>query len=212
MRALIVDDHVVMRAGMRSVLEKREDLTVVGEAGTAEEAVPLAEAVRPDIIFMDIELPGQSGISATREIVKNRWCEKVIMVSAFDSPDFVRSAINAGASGYVLKTGGSDEIFAAIDEVAQGGQYLTPALSGFMGGSNGGFDDRGDSMVARLSPREKEVLLHIAEGQASKQIALQLGVSHRTVETHRTNLMRKMGVRKASELVRIAIREGLIVA
>ncbi|MDG2334818.1 MAG: response regulator transcription factor [Myxococcota bacterium] len=212
MRALIVDDHIIMRAGMKSVLEKIDELTVVGEAGTAEKAVLLAREIRPDIIFMDIELPGQSGISATREIVQNRWCERVVMVSAFDSPDFVRSAFDAGASGYVLKAGGSEEIVAAIEEVSRGGQYLTPMLSVFLGEGGLAPGAQEDSPIARLSPREREVLVHIAEGRASKQIAVELGVSHRTVETHRTNLMRKLGVKKASELVRIAIREGLIVA
>ncbi|MDE0886501.1 MAG: response regulator transcription factor [Myxococcota bacterium] len=212
MRALIVDDHVIMRTGMRSVLEKVNDLTVIGEAGTAEEAVQLAAKTHPDIIFMDIELPGQSGVSATREIIRNRWCDKVVMVSAFDSPEFVRSAFDAGAAGYVLKAGGSEEIVAALEEVSRGGQYLTPMLSSYLGEGALGPDALEDSIISRLSPREREVLVHIAEGRASKQIAVELGVSHRTVETHRTNLMRKLGVRKASELVRIAIREGLIVA
>ena len=212
MRALIVDDHVVMRTGLRALLEKNEDVTVIGEAGTAREAVDLAAATRPDVIFMDIELPGGSGIGATEEIIRNRWCEKIVMLSAYDTPSFVESALRAGARGYVLKAGASDEIFTALDEVCRGGSYVTPMLSGRDSATSGGASTREESLVARLSPREKQVLVRIAEGLGSKEIAVELGVSHRTVETHRTNLMRKVGVRKASELVRIAIREGLIVA
>jgi two-component system response regulator NreC len=212
MRALIVDDHVVMRTGLRALLEKNEDVTVIGEAGTAREAVDLAAATRPDVIFMDIELPGGSGIGATEEIIRNRWCEKIVMVSAYDTPSFVESALRAGARGYVLKAGASDEIFTALDEVCRGGSYVTPMLSGRDSATSAGASTREESLVARLSPREKQVLVRIAEGLGSKEIAVELGVSHRTVETHRTNLMRKVGVRKASELVRIAIREGLIVA
>ena len=212
MRALIVDDHVVMRTGLRALLEKNEDVTVIGEAGTAREAVDLAAATRPDVIFMDIELPGGSGIGATEEIIRNRWCEKIVMVSAYDTPSFVESALRAGARGYVLKAGASDEIFTALDEVCRGGSYVTPMLSGRDSATSRGASTRKESLVERLSPREKQVLVRIAEGLGSKEIGVELGVSHRTVETHRTNLMRKIGVRKASELVRIAIREGLIVA
>jgi two-component system response regulator NreC len=214
MRILIVDDHVVMRSGMRALLEKNKDTVVVGEAGTATEAVNLAQSGRPDVVFMDVELPGGSGIGATEEIVRNRWCDKVVMVSAHDSRSCVESALRAGALGYVLKTSATDEILTALEEVCAGRSYVTPELReiGQETRAPVSREPSGRNLTERLSPRELEVLVQIAEGLSSKAIALQLKVSHRTVETHRTNLMRKLGIRKGSELVRLAIREGLIVA
>ena len=216
MRILIVDDHTMMRSGMRALLERNEDTVVVGEAGTATEAVDLAESGRPDVVFMDIELPGGSGIGATEEIVRNRWCDKVVMISAHDSRSCVESALRAGARGYVLKTSTTEEILTALEEVCAGRSYLAPELRDVGEGVRVPTPTRQDlgtkSLTARLSPRELEVLVGIAEGLSSKAIALQLEVSHRTVEAHRTNMMRKLGVRKGSELVRLAIREGLIVA
>ena len=212
MRALVVDDHSVMRAGIRTLLEKVDFIDVVWEAGTSAEALELAEAHRPDVILMDVELPGGSGIAATNEIVRNGWCGKVIIVSAHDSHSYVESAMNAGARGYVLKSSPSEEILTALEEVSRGGSFLTPSLADFDSAASGQGSRRSGSPLALLSPRETQVLVRIAEGLASKQIAVQLQVSHRTIETHRTNLMRKLGIRKASELVRLAIREGLISA
>ena len=161
---------------------------------------------------MDVELPGGSGIAATAEIVRNGWCGKVIIISAHDSHRFVESAMQAGARGYVLKSSPGEEILTALEEVLGGGSYLTPSLADLGSGASGQFSAPRNSPLSLLSPRETQVLVRIAEGLASKQIAAQLQVSHRTVETHRTNLMRKLGIRKASELVRLAIREGLISA
>jgi two-component system response regulator NreC len=215
MRVLIVDDHAVMRSGMRTLLEKTEDVKVVGEACTAPEAVKLAESSRPDMVFMDIELPGGSGIGATEEIVRNHWCENVVMVTAHDSRSCVESALRAGARGYVLKTGAIDEILDAMEQVCGGGTYVTPLLQEVT--QTPGNPLKVDPLVGarvteRLSARELEVLVGIVDGLGSKEIALELGVSHRTVETHRTNMMRKLGARKVSEVVRLAIREGLVVA
>ena len=214
MRILVVDDHTMMRSGMRGLLEKTEDAVVVDEAGTATEAVNLAQSGRPDVVFMDVELPGGSGIGATEEIVRNRWCDKVVMVSAHDSRTCVESALRAGARGYVLKTSATDEILTALHEVCAGRSYVTPELRevGRETRVPASFESSGKDLADLLSPRELEVLVGIAEGLSSKAIALELELSHRTVETHRTNLMRKLGVRKGSELVRLAIREGLIFA
>jgi two-component system, NarL family, nitrate/nitrite response regulator NarL len=212
MRALVVDDHSVMRAGIRALLEKVDFVDVAWEAGTSAEALELAEANRPDVILMDIELPGGSGITATDEIVRNGWCGKVIIISAHDSQRFVESAMQAGARGYVLKSSPGEEILTALEEVLGGGSFLTPSLAELGSEASGQRSTPSSSPLSLLSPRETQVLVRIAEGLASKQIASQLQVSHRTVETHRTNLMRKLGIRKASELVRLAIREGLISA
>jgi len=212
MRTLIVDDHSVMRAGMRALLEKSDFVEVIGEASTAEEALELAKEARPDLIVMDVELPGRSGIAVTEEIIRNGWCENVVIVSAHSNRAFVESALRAGARGYVLKSSPSEEILNALEEVSRGGSFLTPSLGEVDTSASGQGPIPKKSALSRLSPRETQVLIRIAEGLASKEIAMQLQVSHRTVETHRTNLMRKLGVRKASELVRLAIREGLIVA
>ena len=210
MRAMIVDDHSIMRAGMRSLLEKKEGVTVVGEAGTEAEAIDMAENTRPDVILMDIELPDGSGIGATDHIIKNHWCEKIVMVSAHSDHSFVVSSLKAGARGYVLKSGACEEILDALDAVSRGGSYVTPMVAGGSGSDGFAPESSKEGRLSRLSPREVQVLGRIAEGLASKEIGQELGISHRTVETHRTNLMRKLGVRKASELVRLAIREGLI--
>lgn len=212
MRALVVDDHSVMRTGMRTLLEKTERITVVGEACTGPEAVELARATRPDVILMDVELPGGSGIAAARQISENHWCDNIIMVSAHDSRAFVESALEAGAKGYVLKTGSSDEIISAVDEVARGGCYVTASLVDSARGAGGDRTMGHPPAAGSLSRREIQVLVEIAEGKGSKEIAHELGISHRTVETHRMNMMRKLGVRKVSELVRLAIREGLVTA
>jgi DNA-binding NarL/FixJ family response regulator len=167
------------------------------------------------MVLMDIELPGGSGIGATEEIVRNHWCENVVMVTAHDSRSCVESALRAGARGYVLKTGAVDEILDAMEQVCGGGTYVTPLLQEVT--QTPGNPLKVDPLVGarvteRLSARELEVLVGIVDGLGSKEIALELGVSHRTVETHRTNMMRKLGARKVSEVVRLAIREGLVVA
>ena len=210
MRVMIVDDHSIMRSGMRSLVEKREGVTVVSEAGTAAEAIDMAESARPDVILMDIELPDGSGIGATDQIIKNRWCEKIVMVSAHADRASVASSLEAGARGYLLKSGANEEIFAALDEVFTGGSYVTPMVAGGRGSDPFSLEPPRDAPLSLLSPREIQVLARIAEGLASKEIGRELAISHRTVETHRTNLMRKLKVRKASELVRLAIREGLV--
>ena len=212
MRALIVDDHSVMRTGLRTLLEKTQGMVVVGEASTGHEAVRLARAMRPDVIMMDVELAEGSGIAATREITQNRWCQHVIMISAHESRTFVDSALEAGAKGYVLKTGSSDEILSALDEVARGGCYVTAALIDSRLGAKPDGTPGQTPAAGKLSVREIQVLVEIAEGKGSRQIGELLGISHRTVETHRMNMMRKLGIRKASELVRLAIREGLVSA
>lgn len=212
MRTLIVDDHSVMRAGMRALLEKSDFVEVIGEASTAAEALEIAKEARPDLIVMDVELPGRSGIAVTEEIIRSGWCQNVVIVSAHSTRAFVESALRAGARGYVLKSSPSEEILNALEEVSRGGSFLTPSLGEVDTSASGLGPIPKKSALSRLSPRETQVLIRIAEGLASKEIAMQLQVSHRTVETHRTNLMRKLGVRKASELVRLAIREGLIVA
>ena len=212
MRALVVDDHGIMRAGLRTLLEDRDDVTMVGEARTGREAIEMAEELRPELILMDIELPGISGISAAEEIIKHRYCDRIVMLSVHDARSFVEYSLRAGARGYVVKASSTSELQAAIDAVCSGGSYMSPAVTHHAMGAMADPDGAGASPLSRLSNREMEVLRRIADGLGSKEIAAELGLSHRTIETHRANLMRKLGVHKASGLVRIAIREGLLSA
>jgi len=212
MRALVVDDHGIMRAGLRNLLESRGDVTSIGEAQTGQEAIEMAEQLKPELILMDIDLPGISGISAAEEIIRQRFCDRIVMLSVHDNRSAVEYSLRAGARGYVVKTSTPDELQAAIDAVKGGRCYMSPAVTHHAMGAIADPEGAASSPLSQLSNRELEVLRRIADGLGSKEIAAELGVSPRTVETHRANLMRKLGVSKASRLVRIAIREGLVSA
>ncbi|MDG2051877.1 MAG: response regulator transcription factor [Myxococcota bacterium] len=212
MRALVVDDHGVMRAGLRSLLESRDDVTLVGEAKNGHEAIEQAERLKPELILMDIELPGLSGILAAEEITRQRYCDRILMLSAHETRNFVESALRAGARGYVVKTSSAQELQTAIDAVCSGRCYMSPAVTHHAVGAVADPAGTTASPISSLSRREQEVLRLIADGMGNKEIADELHLSPRTIETHRANLMRKLGVRKVSGLVRIAIREGLLSA
>ena len=212
MRALVVDDHGVMRAGLRSLLESRDDVTLVGEAKNGHEAIEQAERLKPELILMDIELPGLSGILAAEEITRQRYCDRILMLSAHETRNFVESALRAGARGYVVKTSSAQELQTAIDAVCSGRCYMSPAVTHHAVGAVADPNGTTASPISSLSRREQEVLRLIADGMGNKEIADELHLSPRTIETHRANLMRKLGVRKVSGLVRIAIREGLLSA
>jgi len=209
-RILLVDDHDVVRDALRVLLERRSDLTVVGEAGDGAEAVEAYEEVRPDVTLMDIWMPRQSGIVATRRILTRDPSACVLMFSMHDKRTFVEEALRAGASGYVVKSAPTRELLDAIDAVRGGKMFLSPAIARH---AVSPLADPGTGTPTSLSPltlREREILQHIAEGLGSKEIAGQLHLSSRTVDTHRANIMKKLGVHKSSGLVRFAIREGLV--
>jgi DNA-binding NarL/FixJ family response regulator len=209
-RILLVDDHTMVREALRAKLEAVDHLTVVGEARDGREAVEAAQELRPDVIVMDIWLPRLSGLAATQEIVKADRNARVLILSVHEGRSFVEDAFRAGAIGYVVKSGSVQELLEAIDAVRQGRSYLSPAITQHVVGAIRDPRDSASSGLSALSSREREVLQRIAEGLASKEIAADLHLSRRTVETHRANLMRKLGAHKASSLVRIAIREGLV--
>ncbi len=209
---LLVDDHELLREGLGTIIDSKEELEVVGQANDGLQAIDLAEKLHPDITVMDVWLPHLSGIDATSEIIKRDPNAKVIILSVHEKQSVVESSFRAGAMGYVVKSGASNELFEAIDAVSNGKSYLSPAVTQSMLDSittNTGRPREGSGFPS-LTSREREVLQRIAEGLGNKEIAQALHISPRTVESHRASLMKKLGVHKASSLVRIAIREELV--
>jgi two-component system response regulator NreC len=207
-RVLIVDDHAVVRSGLRRVLEAEEDLEVVAEAGNTRDAVFEARAAKPDVILMDVVMPGESGIEATPALLHEAPDAKVLMLSMQDDPQYVREAFAAGATGYVLKEAADVELVAAIREVAAGGQYVHPALGARMIASEA--EARRREEEDPLSDREREVLRLLALGHTNQEIAQMLYISVRTAETHRAHIMQKLRLSSRAELVRYALDQGLL--
>jgi len=204
MRVLIADDHQMFRQGLRLLLESQPDVEVIAEAGDGRDAVRLATEHSPDLVVMDVGMPDLNGIDATRQILSNSppgKAPKVIALSAHSDPHFAEQMLEAGASGYVVKHSAFPEMMEALSAVVSGKIYLSPTLPK-PGGAN-------DSAGGKLSPREREILQLLAEGKAMKEIAAVLGVSIKTVETHRRTMMSKLGLYSVAELTKFAIREGV---
>jgi len=204
---LLADDHVVLREGLRRLLEQTDRYDVVAGVSDGAEAVRLARQLRPDIVLMDILMPGLSGLDATREIRDASAGTRVLILSVHESPQYVEDAMRSGAAGYVVKTAELTELVQAIDTVLAGRTYVSPAIAEHLVTALEASEPPPHSL---LTPREREVLLLVANGASSKEIAARLGVSPRTVESHRARIMQKLGIHKAPELVRFAIREGLV--
>ncbi len=209
---VIADDHKIVREGLIRLLEVREDFTVIGEASNGEEAVALVMEKRPDIVLMDINMPKLSGIDATRQLGKAGCKSKILVLSMHESRAYVEEVLRAGASGYVVKNSASKDVHNAIDAVRSGASYLSPAITQQVVDAIARPGDAGPSGVSMLTEREREVLKLIAEGLSSKEIASDLGVSLKTIDSHRSNLMEKLDIHKVSGLVRFAIRAGLVEA
>jgi two-component system response regulator NreC len=203
---IVVDDHAVVRSGLRMLLEAEDDLAVVGEAGTAREAVFEARARKPNVILLDVVMPGESGIEAIGKLLHEAPNAKVLMLSMQDDPSYVREAFAAGASGYVLKEAADAEVVAAIREVAGGGRYVHPALGARMVAADAAA--QAAAAADPLSDREREVLRLLALGHTNQEIAKQLFISVRTAETHRAHIMRKLQLSTRAELVHYAIEHG----
>jgi two-component system response regulator NreC len=206
---LIVDDHAVVRSGLRRLLEE-EGFEVVAEAGDMRNAVFEARAHTPDVILMDVVMPGQSGIEATPAVLKEAPDAKVLVLSMQDDPRYVREAFDAGASGYVLKEAADTELVQAIREVAGGGRYVHPALGARM--ITAAAEERRRAEEDPLSEREREVLRLLALGHTNQEIAKMLYISVRTAETHRAHIMQKLRLTTRAELVRYALDQGLLEA
>jgi len=209
-RILIADDHKVMRQGLRALLEKEDDMEVVGEAENGRQAVKSAENLSPDVVVMDIGMRDLNGIEATTQIIERCRGTKVLALSMHSDRRFAAGMLRAGASGYLLKDGAFEELANAIRRVAAGEVYLSPSIADVVVSDYVERLARSDaSAFSTLTPREREVLQLLAEGHSTKQIASQLRVSAKTIETHRQNVMEKLGIRSVAELTKYAIREGL---
>jgi two-component system response regulator NreC len=207
-RVLLVDDHAVVRSGLRRVLEAEDDIEVVAEAGDMRNAVFEARAQKPDVIVMDVVMPDASGIEATPAVLIEAVDAKVLMLSMQDDPRYVREAFSVGASGYVLKEAADTEVVDAVREVAQGGRYVHPALGARLIAAEE--QERVRAEEDPLSDREREVLRLLALGHTNQEIAKMLYLSVRTVETHRAHIMQKLRLTSRAELVRHAIDQGLL--
>jgi len=208
---VVADDHRMVREGIRRLVESRAEFEVVGEAANGEDAVRLILETRPNVALMDVSMPGMSGIAATRLIRQQGAATRVVMLSQHDDREIAEEALRAGASRYLAKNASSGDLLAVIDDVGRGsGESPSPLRDSF--DSTGDSRANGRSGVEALTGREREVLRLVADGHSSKQIAALLGVSYKTVETHRTNLMEKVGIHKVPGLVRLAIRDGLVIA
>jgi DNA-binding NarL/FixJ family response regulator len=207
-RVLIVDDHAIVRTGLRLLLDQEGDIQCTGEAGTADEAVREARREQPDVVLLDVVMPGKSGIEALPAILEAAPEGKVLVLSMQDDPSYVRQAFAAGASGYVLKEAAEAEVVLAVREVAAGGRYVHPALGARLAVAEAGARLTADADP--LSDREREVLRLLALGHTNQEIAKILFISVRTAETHRAHIMHKLDLSTRAQLVRHAIASGLL--
>jgi two-component system response regulator NreC len=210
-RVLLVDDHRIVREGLRAVLKSQMGLEVVGEATDGSEAVRLDAELAPDVILMDVAMRGMTGIEATRRIVAERSNPRILALSMHADRRIVNEMLGAGASGYLLKDCAAEELAAAIKTVLAGKVYLSPAIKSTLAAKRPGSPghaglDKADPMLTR---REREVLQHVADGKTSARIAEDLGVSIKTVETHRKQIMDKLGIRTIAGLTKYALRHGI---
>jgi DNA-binding NarL/FixJ family response regulator len=209
---LLVDDHMIIREGLRAVLEAEGDIEVVGEAETGRQAIQLTKRLRPDVVIMDIAMPLLNGLEATRRIVKDVPAARVLILSAYGDDAYVRQAILFGAAGYLIKQTSADSLARAIREIQEGKTFFSPSIAKRLHDlSLESPAGRGATQKkAGLSSREVEVLQLIAEGKANKQVARELGISIKTVEKHRQHLMSKLDLHDTAGLTRYAIAAGII--
>jgi two-component system response regulator NreC len=207
-RVLIVDDHAVVRAGLKLLVDGEQDLETVGEAGSARDAIFESRALRPDVVLLDVVMPDQSGLEIVPQLLQESPDAKVLMLSMQDEPRYVREAFEAGASGYVLKEAADSELVAAIREVAGGGRYVHPELGARLVAAES--EERKRAEEDPLSEREREVLRLLALGHTNQEIAKELFISVRTAETHRAHIMQKLRLQSRAELVRYALDQGLL--
>jgi two-component system response regulator NreC len=207
-RVLVVDDHAVVRAGIRRVLDAEDDIETVGEAPNAERAVFEALESKPDVVLMDVVMPGKSGIDGLPALLQAMPDVRVLMLSMQDDPRYVREAFEAGASGYVLKEAADTDVVDAVRAVAAGERYVHPALGARLVAAES--EERRRAESDPLSEREREVLRLLALGHTNQEIAALLYISVRTAETHRAHIMQKLGLSSRAELVRYALDHDLV--
>lgn len=210
---LIAEDHALLRAGMRALLASEPDIEVVCEVDTGEEAVRMASSLHPNVILMDLNMPGRGGLHAIAEIRRREPDVKILVITMHKTDEYIQEALRAGASGYILKESSHDELRAAIRTVLAGKVYLSPEVSARVVStliSGGARPTAATTALETLTTREREVLKLVAEGMGNKQVAHQLSLSVKTVEKHRSSLMRKLGLRNVAMLAAYAISNGIV--
>jgi two-component system response regulator NreC len=207
-RVLVVDDHAVVRSGIKLLLDRHDDIEVVGEAGNAQDAVFRVRELAPDVILLDLVMPGESGIEVLPKLLQEASGAKVLVLSMQDEPSYVREAFAAGASGYVLKEAVDEEVVTAVREIAGGGSYVHPTLGARMVTADAAALAAAEADP--LSDREREILRLLALGHTNQEIAKMLYISVRTAETHRAHIMQKLRLTTRAELVRHALAQGLL--
>jgi DNA-binding NarL/FixJ family response regulator len=213
LRLLVVDDHAVVRRGVRALLESRPGWEVCGEAVDGQDAIRKAADLKPDIVVLDISLPGLNGLEATSRILKESPASEVLILTMHHSEELAQQVIKAGARGYVLKSDADQSLVAAIDKLSQHQTFFTSRVAEFVLDSGvRGENERHavEDPSRRMTSRERQIVQLVAEARSTKEVASHLGISVKTVEAHRTNIMRKLRLRSVSELVRYAIRNGIV--
>ncbi len=202
-RILIVDDHPMVTEGIQAILETYDDISVVGTLGNGQDAVIRVNELQPDVILLDLNMPGLSGLNATEMILEERPDTRILILSMHDSPEYISTALSHGAKGYILKDVPTDEIRTAIDTVMRGEEYLCT-------GAKGSLQPKISDGRETLTSREQTILLELAQGHSNKEVANSLNISVRTVETHRNNIKRKLGISSTAGLTRYALEHGVL--
>jgi DNA-binding NarL/FixJ family response regulator len=215
LRLLVADDHEIVRIGLRSLFEQQPGWQVAGEAGDGREAVAKAKELKPDVTVLDIGMPSLNGLEATRQMLKQDSRAKVLILTTHDSDPLIHEVLDAGARGYVLKSDAGRDLVSAVDAVRRNKTFFTAkvaqmVLDGYLDKKPRPADS--ETPRSRLTPRQREIVQLLAEGKSSKEVAVALNLSVKTVETHRANIMRRLECHSVSELVRYAIRNGIIQA
>jgi DNA-binding NarL/FixJ family response regulator len=209
-RVIVADDHAIVRTGIRHVLESEPGFAVVGEAANGAEALACARAGGIDVVLLDIAMPpGESGLQVAQELRRQSPATRVLILSMHDNTEYVLEAVRAGAHGYILKDTAATELRSAIHAVRRGESYFSPPIARRLTAVVRGISEEED-LLGQLTARERQVLVGVAQGRTNREIAMELGISHRTVETHRESLMRKLGIRTVAGLTRVALEAGLI--
>ena len=216
LRVLVADDHEVVRKGLRSIVEEQPGWEVAGEASDGREAVDKARALRPDVAVVDVSMPGLNGLEATRQMLRHDAGAKVLILTMHESDPLIREVLDAGARGYLLKSDASRDLVTAVEAIRRNKTYFTARVAQIV--LDGYLDKKPhsapttDAPPSRLTPRQREIVQLLAEGKSSKEVAVALGLSVKTAETHRANIMRRLECHSVSELVRYAIRNNIIEA
>ena len=213
LRILIVDDHAVVRRGVRAILEAEPEWEICGEAASGPDAVEQVQLLKPDIVILDLSLPGLNGLDATRQILKSSPLTQVLVLTMHDSEELAQQVLRAGARGYVLKSDADQNLVAAVQTLREHKPFLTSAVTALVLDSYVRAHEPADESEAsrvQVTPRERQIIQLVAEAKSTKEVASRLGISIKTVESHRANIMRKLHLHSVSELIRYAIRNGIV--